>query len=93
MFRSLIVYATQVLHDFYHVSVGVHILLAAEQSSLEGRSRECAKTPILAVYIHTYIVQLTTSRIGNLTRLIRTLAICVTIHTYIPSGTIIGSRV
>ena len=27
-------------------------------------------------------VQLTTSRIGNLTRLIHTLAICVTIHTY-----------
>ena len=29
-------------------------------------------------------VQLTTSRIGSLTRLIHTLAICVTIHTYIP---------
>ena len=28
-------------------------------------------------------VQLTKSRIGNLTRLIHTLAICVTIHTYI----------
>ena len=28
-------------------------------------------------------VQLTTSRIGNLTRLILILAICVTIHTYI----------
>ena len=28
-------------------------------------------------------VQLTTSRIGNLTWLIHTLAICVTIHTYI----------
>ena len=27
-------------------------------------------------------VQLTTSRIGNLTRLIHTLAICVTVHTY-----------
>ena len=27
-------------------------------------------------------VQLTTSRIGNLTRLIHTLTICVTIHTY-----------
>ena len=27
-------------------------------------------------------VQLTTSRIGNLARLIHTLAICVTIHTY-----------
>ena len=30
-----------------------------------------------------FSVQLTTSRIGNLTRLIHTLAICVTIHTYI----------
>ena len=50
------------------VSVGVHILLAAEQSSLESQSRGCAKTPILSVYIHTYMVQLTTSRIGNLTR-------------------------
>ena len=29
-------------------------------------------------------VQLTTSRIGNLTRLILTLATCVTIHTYMP---------
>ena len=30
-------------------------------------------------------VQLTTSRIGNRTRLIHTLAICVTIHTYCAS--------
>ena len=30
-------------------------------------------------------IQLTTCRIGNLTRLIHTLAICVTIHTYILS--------
>ena len=30
-----------------------------------------------------FSVQLTTSRIGNLTRLIHILAICVTIHTYI----------
>ena len=29
-------------------------------------------------------VQLTTSRIGNLTRLVHTLAICETIHIYIP---------
>ena len=28
-------------------------------------------------------VQLTTSRIGDLTRLIHTLAVCVTVHTYI----------
>ena len=32
-------------------------------------------------------VQLTTSKIDNLTRLIRTLAICVTIHAYIHSHT------
>ena len=33
--------------------------------------------------IFIFPVQLTTSRIGNLTRLIHTLAICVTIQTYI----------
>ena len=33
--------------------------------------------------IFIFPVQLTTSRTGNLTRLIHTLAICVTIHTYI----------
>ena len=31
------------------VSVGVHILLVVEQSSLESRSRGYAKTPILTV--------------------------------------------
>ena len=31
------------------VSVGVHILLVVEQSSLESKSRGCAKTPILPV--------------------------------------------
>ena len=34
--------------------------------------------------ISIFPVQLTTSNISNLTRLIHTLAICVTIHTYIP---------
>ena len=29
------------------VSVGVHIVLVVEQSSLESQSRACAKTPIL----------------------------------------------
>ena len=33
--------------------------------------------------ILTSPVQLTTSRIGNLTRLVHTLAICVTIHTHV----------
>ena len=33
--------------------------------------------------IFIFPVQPTTSRIGNLTRLIHTLALCVTIHTYI----------
>ena len=32
------------------VSVGVHILLVVEQSSLESQSRGCAKTPILTVF-------------------------------------------
>ena len=31
------------------VSVGVHILLVVEQSSLESQCRGCAKTPILTV--------------------------------------------
>ena len=31
------------------VSVGVHILLVVEQSSLESQSRGCAKTPIFTV--------------------------------------------
>ena len=34
------------------VSVGVHILLVVEQSSLESQSREYAKTPILTVLPH-----------------------------------------
>ena len=33
--------------------------------------------------IFVFPVQLTTSRIGNLTRLIHTLAICVTIHIHL----------
>ena len=36
---------------FLDVSVGVHVLLALEQSSLESQSRGCATTPILTVYI------------------------------------------
>ena len=32
-----------------NVSVGVHILLVVEQSSLESQSRGCAKAPILTV--------------------------------------------
>ena len=31
------------------VSIGVHIFLVVKQSSLEGQSRGCAKTPILTV--------------------------------------------
>ena len=34
------------------VSVGVHILLAVEQSSPESQSRGCAKTPIITVCIY-----------------------------------------
>ena len=33
------------------VSVGVHVLLVEEQSSLENQFRGCAKTPILIVHI------------------------------------------
>ena len=32
-----------------NVSVGVHILVVVEQSSLESQSRVCAKTPILTI--------------------------------------------
>ena len=38
---------------FLGVSIGVHILLVVEQSSLESQSRGCAKTPILAVLYQT----------------------------------------
>ena len=34
--------------------------------------------------------ELTTSRIGNLTRLIHTLAICVTMHTYMVGNPVCG---
>ena len=34
------------------VSVGVHIILVVEQSSLESQSRGCAKTPILVYSWH-----------------------------------------
>ena len=33
------------------VSIGVHIPLVVEQSSLESQSRGCAKTPILTVVV------------------------------------------
>ena len=38
------------------VSVGVHILLVVEQSSLESQSRGCAKTLILAVFVPVLVV-------------------------------------
>ena len=34
------------------ISIGVHVLLVVEQSSLESWSRGCAKTPILTQSIH-----------------------------------------
>ena len=43
------------------VSVGVHILLVVEQSSLESQSRGCAKTPALTVICQS--VQI----VGNMT--------------------------
>ena len=39
------------------VSVGVHILLAVERSSLESQSRGCAKTPVLTVASNTTKLQ------------------------------------
>ena len=39
------------------ISIGVHILLVVEQSSLESQSRGCAKTPILTVVSHDGGVQ------------------------------------
>ena len=44
------------------VSVGVHILLVVEQSSLESQSRGCAKTPILTVYLFAHNLTTTVSR-------------------------------
>ena len=34
-----------------NVSVGVHIMLVVEQSSLESQSRGCTKTPILTLVV------------------------------------------
>ena len=42
------------------VSVGVHILLVVEQSSLESQSRGCAKTPILRYLVHSDLTSLCT---------------------------------
>ena len=41
--------------------------------------------------IFIFPVELTTCRIGNLTRLIHTLATCVTIHAYIHTKTVLYS--
>ena len=49
-----------------------------------ARTNSQARTGTREILI--FLVQLTTSRIGNLTRLIHTLAIYVTIHTYIHSS-------
>ena len=39
------------------VSVGVHILLVVEQSSLEGQSRGCAKIPIVTVLLKFFVIR------------------------------------
>ena len=47
------------------VSVGVHILLVVEQSSMESQSRGCAKTPIPTVFNYVcfcFVKNLNTSR-------------------------------
>ena len=43
------------------ISVGVHILLAVEQSSLESQSRGCAKTPTLTTSLALQSHQIVTS--------------------------------
>ena len=43
-------------------SVGIHILLVVEQSSLESQSRGCAKTPILTVYLSPAFITSVTFR-------------------------------
>ena len=57
-----------------------------EQADAGRDSRTRLARPILRrerrQEIFIFPVQLTTSRIGNLTRLIHTLALCATIHTY-----------
>ena len=53
--------------------------LARPNSQARTADREILFFPV-SIY---FPVQLTTSRIGDLTRLIHTLAVCVTIHTYI----------
>ena len=48
----------------------------------DGTAESVSQHQILMREIFISPVQLTTYRIGNLTRLIHTLATCVTIHTY-----------
>ena len=40
------------------LSIGGHILLIVEQSSLESQSRGCAKTPILTVLYYLVVILL-----------------------------------
>ena len=51
----------------------------------DGTARSVSRDQILrrGQEISIFPVQLTTSRIGNLIRLVLTIAICVTIHTHI----------
>ena len=47
------------------VSVGVHILSVMEQSSLEGRSEGCAKTPTLTVRQHQHASSANSAECSN----------------------------
>ena len=65
-----------------------HIQLEQTDAGRPNPSRETKFSGATAdKEIFIFPVQLTTSRIDNLTRLIHTLAICVTLHTYIHSHT------
>ena len=62
----------------------MHSMIALGHKRFENRTPLGDRSPIMNAdrEILIFPVQLTTSRIGNLTRLIHTLAVCLTTHTY-----------
>ena len=67
-------YTAELSMDIYAGWRGTGLPKPSRETKLSGTNAD------KGVFI--FPVQLTTSRIGNLTRLIHTLAICVTIHIY-----------